>query len=215
MLGRALDRHQQRQQALAVLRARVFLQGLAERQMLRLGRRRKPRRVGRQKRERRLLVLPVFGQIEMHATDEVPGGLTALEELLHRQLGFAQFGIERRIHASPKIGEHSRRQVFRAGHGRDGRCHPVQRAVGRKGHRRLCAALANAGKRAQRGHVVRPELPPIRQYRRQRRPDLVNAQTQQSVPRAPCEGPLEPSAPLGVQRQRLSACPRASASRVA
>jgi hypothetical protein len=50
MLGRALHWHQQRKQALAALRTRVFLQGLAEQQMLRSSRRRKPR-VGRQKRE--------------------------------------------------------------------------------------------------------------------------------------------------------------------
>ena len=86
LLGGALDRHQQRQQALAVLRAGIFLQGLAERQMLRLGLRRQPRRVGRQERERGVLVLPVLGEIEMHASDQVPGGMPRLEEFLHREL---------------------------------------------------------------------------------------------------------------------------------
>ena len=89
VLGGALHRHQQRQQALAVLRAGIFLQGLAERQMLRLGLRRQPRRVGRQEGERRFLVLAVLGQIEMHAPDQVPGGIAALEELLNGEPGFA------------------------------------------------------------------------------------------------------------------------------
>ncbi len=84
LLGGALDRHQQRQQALAVPRAGIFLQGLAERQMLRLGRGREPRRVGRQKGERSLFVLPVLGEIEMHAPDQIPGGMTGLEEFLNR-----------------------------------------------------------------------------------------------------------------------------------
>ena len=99
VLGGALDRHQQRQQALAVLRAGIFLQSLAERQMLRLGLRRKPGRVGREKRERRLLVLPVLREIEMHASNQVPGRMAALEELLHGELGFRQLGIEGCIHA--------------------------------------------------------------------------------------------------------------------
>ena len=45
----------------------VLLQGLAERQMLGLGLRRKPRRVGRKKREWGVLVLPILGKVEMHA----------------------------------------------------------------------------------------------------------------------------------------------------
>ena len=98
-LGRALHRHQQRQQALAVARAGVLLQRLAERQMLRLAFGRKPRRVGRQERERRLLVLAVLGEIEVHAADQVPGRMAALEELLHGEPGLGQLGIEGRVDA--------------------------------------------------------------------------------------------------------------------
>ena len=137
MLGGALDRHQQRQQALAVLGAGIFLQGLAERQMLGLGLGRQPRRVGRQEGERGVLVLAVLREIEMHAPDQVPGRMTALEELLHGELGWRQLGIEGRIHASPQIGQDRRRQVFRAGHGRNGRGHRVQLAVGGDRHRRF------------------------------------------------------------------------------
>ena len=71
ILGGALDGQQQRQQALAVPRAGIFLQGLAERYMLGFGLSRKPRRVGRQERKRRDFILPVLGKIEMHAPDQV------------------------------------------------------------------------------------------------------------------------------------------------
>ena len=207
MLGGALDGHQQRQQALAVPRTGIFLQSLAERQMLGLGLSRKPRRVGRKKRERGVLVLPVLGEIEMHAPDQVPGRMTALEELLHGELGLRQLGIEGRIHASPKIGQDGRRQVFRADHGRNGRGHLVQLAVRGNRHRRLGTAVADTGKGAQCGHVARSELPPVRQHWRQSRPDFVCAQPQQSVPGAPYKCLLQPQALLGLQRQRFLRLP--------
>ena len=65
MLGGALNRHQQRQQALAVVRAGIFLQRFSEREVLGLGGGREPCRVGRQERERSGLVLPVLGQVEV------------------------------------------------------------------------------------------------------------------------------------------------------
>ena len=116
--------------------------------MLGFGLSRKPCRVGRQERERGVLVLPVLGKIEMHAPDQVPGRMSAFEELLHGELGIGQLGIEGRIHASPKIGQDGRRQVFRAGHGRNGRGHLVQLAVRGNGHRRLGTPLADTGKGA-------------------------------------------------------------------
>src|SRR6267378_6331657 len=97
MLGGALNRHQQRQQTLAVLCPGVLLQGFAERQMLRLGLGRKPCRVGRKKRERRLLVLPVFRKVEMHPSDQVPSRMTALEKLLDGKSGVIEFGVASRV----------------------------------------------------------------------------------------------------------------------
>ena len=61
-----------------------------------------------------------------------------------------------------------------------------------------------SGQRAQRGHVARAELAPIRQHRRQRRADLVDAQTQQTVPGSPRECLLQPRAACGFQRQRFA-----------
>ena len=163
LLGGALHRHQQRQQALAVFRAGIFLQGLAERQMLRLGLRRQPRRVGGQEGERGLFVLAVLGEIEMHAPDQIPGGMTGFEEVLNSNAGFGQFNIEGRIHASPEIGEDRSRQVLRTGHGRNRGGQFVQFVFGGNRDGRLGPPLADTGKSAQRGHVARPKLAPIRQ----------------------------------------------------
>ena len=104
MLSGALDGHQQRQQAFAVFRTGVLLQGLAERQMLGLGRSRKSGRVGCKKREWGILVPPILREVEMHASNQVPGRMTALEKLLYGQLGLCELSIKGRIHVLPKIG---------------------------------------------------------------------------------------------------------------
>ena len=72
-LGGALHRQQQRQQLLAVGRAGVFAQRLAERQVLRARLGGEPGRVGGQEGERRVGVAAVLGEVEVHAPDQVPG----------------------------------------------------------------------------------------------------------------------------------------------
>jgi hypothetical protein len=67
------------------------------------------RRVGRQEGEGGVLILAIFGEVEMDTSHEIPGRMTALEELLQGQLGLRQFGIEGRIHAAPEIGQDLRR----------------------------------------------------------------------------------------------------------
>ncbi len=111
--------------------------------MLRLGLSRKSCRVGRKKREWGVLVLPILREVEMNAPNQVPGRMTALKELLHGELGLRQLDIKSRIHASPKIGQDGRRQVFRAGHWWNGRCHRVQLAVRGDRHKRLGTAVSD------------------------------------------------------------------------
>ena len=69
--------------------------------MLRLRLYGKPRCVGSQKRKRGVFVLPVLGEIEVDAANEVPGGMAAFEELLHGEVGRGQFDIEGRVDAMP------------------------------------------------------------------------------------------------------------------
>src|SRR5713226_8231654 len=89
---RALDWKQQREEALLVDSARVLAQGLAERQMLSLAVRRQPARVGGQEGEGKLLVPAVFGQVEVHPSQEVPDRVQALQEVLDGGLGLGEFG---------------------------------------------------------------------------------------------------------------------------
>ncbi len=159
--------------------------------MLRPCLKRKPRRVGRQEGKRRVFVFAVLGEIEVDAAHEVPGGMAAFEKLLHGELGCRQFGIEGRIDAMPQVGQQGRRQVFRAGHRRNGEDHLLQLRVRWCRHRWLDATLANSGKRTQCRYVGAPELPPVRQHRWQNRANFVSAQTQQSVSRAVCERLLQ------------------------
>jgi hypothetical protein len=202
MLGSALHRHQERKEAFAVPDTGIFLQGLAERQMLSLGLGRKLRRVGRQECEWGVLVLPVLGEVKVDTSHEIPSRMTAFEELLQGELALCQFGIEGRIHAAPEIGQDLRRQVFRTSHGRNGRGHRVQFAVRRNWHGRL-TSLADPREGAQRRHVARPELLPKGQRWRECRADLVGAQDQQPMPGPAGERLLQSDAALDLQHQRV------------
>ena len=117
--------------------------------------------------------------------------MAAFEELLHGEVGHGQFDIEGCIDAMPQVGQQGGRQVFRAGHRRNGERHLLQLVIRWYRHWRLGATLANSGKRAQRRHVAARELPPVRQHRWQNRANLVGAQAQQSVSRALCERLLQ------------------------
>ena len=106
--GGALDRQEQREQPRLVGGAGVFAQRAAERQVLRLGVRRQLRRVGRQKRERRVIVPAVLGEVEMDAADEMPRRVLALEKRLDRRLRFGELGSKRRGDLSPERFENAR-----------------------------------------------------------------------------------------------------------
>src|SRR5215813_853209 len=153
MLASAVYRHQKREEAFAVPGARIFLQSLAEREMLSLGLGRKLRCISRQEGKGGVLILAIFGEVEVDTSHEIPGRMTALEELLHGELGLRQLGIKGRNHAAPEIGQNLRRQVFRTSHGRNCRAHPGQYGVLGYRHRRL-ASLADPWEGAQRRHVA-------------------------------------------------------------
>ena len=69
-------------------------QGLPQRKMLGLGVRRQPRGVGGQKSERRIRIFAVLGQIEVHAADQVPRRVPALQEFLYPAFRLRQFDAE-------------------------------------------------------------------------------------------------------------------------
>ena len=198
-LGGALHRQQQRQQLVAVGRAGVFAQRLAERQMLRLGLRREPRGVGRHEGERRPVVAAVLGEIEMHAADQVPGRVQALQEALEVGLRGGQRRAPAPLRSRPQRAQHVGRQVFGARH------HRRRQHQSRRVRLRLAAGCPGSGApsapdvQAQRRHVARGEPAPPDEDRRQGVPDLAGAELQQPVAAAPRER-LGRGGPLSVLR---------------
>jgi len=176
--------------------------------MLRLRLTRKPCRVGRQECKRRFFVPSVLGEIEVHAANEVPGGMGSFEELLHGELGCGQFSIEGRIDAVPQVGQQGGRQIFCTGHRRNCAGHLLQVVVRWRRHRGLGAIRTDSGKRTQRHQVAAPELPPIRQHRWQNGGNLVGAQAQQSVSRAFRERLLQSRAEIGLQARNIAGWPQ-------
>ena len=99
LLGRTLHRNEQRKKPGLVGGARILLKCAAKRNVLRSSAGRKPRCVGRKKSKRRFFIAAVFGEVEVHASDEIPRRILAFEEILERKLRFLMFnakgGIER------------------------------------------------------------------------------------------------------------------------
>ena len=194
---RALYRHEQRQQPPLVLRARVFAQRLPERQMLRPGVRREPRGVGREKGERGFCVLAVFGEIEVHPADQVPGRIARFQKILERASELRELRPKCRIDFLPQGAQHPGVQIFRAGHRRRVRHQRFEffRRWGRycRGVTAgfLCGAFGSVLRCAHCGDIARAELAPPGKERRQRRAHFARAELQQAVARAAREGCLD------------------------
>ena len=114
------------------------LQRLAERQVLGLAVRRQAGRVGRQESERRLLVLAVLGEVEVHLADEVPGRVQAPEELLDGGLRFGQLGGEGLTISAQSVEHDGGRQVLGAEHHRSGSGQRLD-VLGRRGGSARCS----------------------------------------------------------------------------
>ena len=81
-LGGPLHRQKERQELVFVRRPRVLAQGLTKRQMLCLGPRGKLRRIGCHEGERTFRIAAIFREIEMHPSDQIPGWMETLQEVL-------------------------------------------------------------------------------------------------------------------------------------
>ena len=117
-LRRSLHGKKQRQQTVLVGRARILAQSLPQRKMLGLGIRRQPRGIGGEKGERRIRVFAIFGQIEVHAADQVPRRVPALQEVLYPAFRLCQFDAECGVQFLPEGAKDLRGQILRASHGR-------------------------------------------------------------------------------------------------
>ena len=211
LLAGALHWFEQAQQLRAVFGTGVLLECLAERQMLCARLRRQRGGVGGEKGEWRFLVLAVFGQIEMHPPDQIPGGVAGAQKILRGLPGLGQFSTQCRVEFAPQAAHYRGGQILRAAHGWrigdqggelggcgdgcEGRVCLVclvcregggqgQGVVSGIGHR--CLRSRGCGV-AHRRYIARPEVTPPRQHRRQCLTHVARAQLQQAVAAAACK----------------------------
>ncbi len=207
----ALHGEEQREQPRLVRGACVFAEGAAEWQVLRLGLRRQLRRVGRKKRERRISVSTVFGEVEVDAADQVPRRVPAMQKLLDGRLRFSELGSKRLSDFIPERLENRGRQVLGAVHGRRGRGECLELTERGRRDRRL--VRIEIGMRADGRDQPRGEVAPVAEVCRKRGPDFSGAELEQSVTRSPSERVLEARRETG--RRRLRGVVRAGQQEVA
>ena len=117
-LGGALHRQQQRQQLVAVRRAGILAQRLAERQVLRAGLRREPRRVGRQEGERRLRSRRFSARLKCTRPTRFQAGFSLFRKLCRSVPAVASEAASACPSLAPQGAQHVRRQVLGARHHR-------------------------------------------------------------------------------------------------
>ena len=181
--GRSSDK-----QTILVGRAGIFAQRLAQRKMLGFGVRREPRGVGCEKSEGRLLVFAVFGKIEVHAADQVPRGIAALQEFLDRAFRLGQLDGESRVHFLPESLKDLCRQIFRARHRRRRQGQRLQLRIGGAGTRTFAASVADVRLGAEGRHIPCAEFSPVGEDGRKRSPDFTRSELEKPMTRSPREG---------------------------
>ena len=92
-------------------------------------------RVGREKGERRVRILAILGQIEMHAADQVPRRVATLQKLLDVRIWIRQARVEMRA-SNSRHKPRGRRpvKILRSGHRRRRQRDPLHLFLGGLGH---------------------------------------------------------------------------------
>ena len=171
--------------------------------MLGLGIGGQARGIGREKGERRIHVFTILGQIEVHAADQVPRRIAALEEVLNPAVRFCQFDAEGGVQFVPEGAQNLRGEILRASHGRRGEDEPVQLGGGRRrdAHFTRCRAGIRVG--TEGGHVGCAEFSPIGENRRQRGSGFGRSELKKTVTRSALEGSPQALRQLELERRRV------------
>ena len=138
--------------------------------MLGLGLCRQPRGVGRHEGEGMLRIVPVFRQIEMHATDQIPGRVQRFEEGL--KIGSRpQPGMPRTPHSAPShsASRTSACQILRPRHHRRGQHESGEFSVGRRRQPAGQATTEPPRLRLRRAGTAPPHIAPRSRATRRRR----------------------------------------------
>ncbi len=141
--------------------------------------------VGRQKRERRLIIAAVLGEIEVHAADEMPRWALPLEKVLDRRLRFGKFGSKRGNDLGPERFKDRGRDVLGARHRRRGRGECFELVERRRRYWR--AVRVQIRMRTDGRDEPRGKIAPVAEVRWKRGPDLGGAELEQAVTGATSE----------------------------
>ena len=164
------------------------------------------RRVGCHEGERTFRIAAIFRQIEMHPSDQIPGWMETLQEILQACLGGGERRCESRCQLRPECPQDVRRQVFGPGH--HGRCQHQAGELRLGGwphgqHDRGRREAVVRRLKADRGHVPPGEIPPPGKDGRQGFRKLTRSEPQKSVSAAPGERLLQTRHGLFMHRRRV------------
>ena len=170
----------------------------------------RPVRVGGQEGERRVGVLAVLGQVEVHAADGVPGGVELPQRVLDGSLRGGKALANRIADRAPQVPKDVRRSGTRR-RPLAARPRPRPRVQHRSGQGSAAGfdtppgAPAVLGLSAERVDVSRREVAPVGERRGKRRLDLAGAELQEPATRAAGEGLAEAGCRGSIQVRRVRA----------
>ena len=178
-IRRAADRLEQAEQFRLV--AGVVAQRLAKRRMAQGAVFGERGDIGRHEGEREIRVAPIFGEIEVHAADQPPAAVAALEKLLQRPAAGGKLCLKRFLQGPPELKQDFGAQIFAARH----RWRGVDQGRQLFQWRRRNRYRLGAG--AERRDEAHGEAAPKGQRRRQESSSLAQPQLQKAVSRPPGE----------------------------
>jgi hypothetical protein len=137
--------------------------------------------------------------MEVHAADEVPRRVPALQKILYSTFGFSQFHSEGCVQVLPQSVKDRHRQIFGARHGRSAQNHPVQLFVRRARDTQFLLARLDIRLGAEGCHVPRAEFAPVGINGRKRRPGFTRSQPEQTMARSALKSIAQTSRQPGIQ----------------
>ncbi len=190
-LGRALDRHQEREERGPVFRPGVFLQSLAQGLVLHATLGRELGNISRQECEGVLRVALVLSEVKRHAADEPPLGIALAQVCLRASRMVRDLVANKRVELRPPAREHVGAEVFTPLHRR--RLENLERQV-RRGWRRYGrdrAACCIHRRLAEPGQIQTGEIARIGERRRQAGLELGRRQVQETTRRTFVESDMD------------------------
>ena len=139
----------------------------------------------------------------MHAADQVPRRVPALQEVLNPALRFGQFDAECGVQFLPESAKDLRGQILGASHGRRRQDQPVQLRGRRRRDMHLPRRRIGIRLGAEGSHVPCAEFSPVGENGRKRRSGFSRSELQKTVARSALESIPQALSKLGIERRRV------------